>query len=292
MFDIGGATAVKHHPFFEGIDWAKLILLQMEPPLKPELVSTTDTSNFSAEFVEMSLPRSLSQESLLSHSETLGPPSDADEVGAMFRGFSFVADSFIDSETWTGGRESDNFSFGEGIRTTSQKKVKGKRIRNKKGKTKDGQPDGTASAHPNRTGIKQGVVDNLCVTTHDEQDRLPDTSRASTIPLRPFEEMILREPVKAVESKRSGLAVMLAEQKDTPTNHKASPAAGRPNVWGVRELPAPAPVPTPAGPPRVRGRHAVEGGTNALDRRPTVKGTNGRPGRRVGGSGSVWGPPV
>ena len=150
MFDIGGATAVKHHAFFEGIDWAKLIALQVEPPLKPELISNTDTSNFCAEFVDMALPRSLSQESIMSHGGTLGPPG-ADAVKGMFRGFSFVADTFIDEENWQQG-EGECFSYMPGGKEgpdasatraggacdelTPPKKVKGKRIR-KKGKAKE-----------------------------------------------------------------------------------------------------------------------------------------------------------
>eukprot|EP00752_Nemacystus_decipiens_P016534 g14778.t1 len=147
MFDIGGATAVKHHPFFEGIDWAKLIALQVEPPLKPDLISTTDTSNFAEEFVDMALPRSLSHESLLSQAESVEP--SVAEVDGMFRGFSFVADSFIEEHDWD--RSPDGFRFvqggggggpsagGGGAGGARPKKVKGKRIR-KKGKAKGMQP--------------------------------------------------------------------------------------------------------------------------------------------------------
>lgn len=264
MFDIGGATAVKHHPFFEGIDWAKLLALQVEPPLKPELASTTDTSNFAEEFVGMALPRSLSHESLLSHGGNLEAPS-VDEVGEMFRGFSFVADSFIEERDWQDGQD-QGFRFIQGEGSGSRegaagadgvvKKVKGKRVRKKgKGKKVEG-----------------------AVTT--EVNGAPATA-AQTADPRPAEKsapVFVREPVEELKPKPSTLAAMLkAQQKDGKlSTPNSGPSKPRQNVWGVSELPAPAPVPTPV--------------TQGLDRRSTPE--RKLPGHRQGNGAFVWKRPV
>lgn len=254
MFDIGGATAVKQHPFFEGIDWAKLVALQVEPPLKPDLASMTDTSNFAEEFVGMALPRSLSHESLVSHAESIEPPS-VPEVEGMFRGFSFVADSFIEERDWD--RSQDGFRFvqgggdgrnggGVGVGGAPPKKAKGKRIR-KKGKAKGMQAaettqQGTApSTHSTR--VEQGQAS---ITDTPRVERGQEGGRKSVSGGMP--NVFVREPVEELQSKPSTLAAMLkAQQQHTAlSTSNAAPSKPRPNVWGARTLPAPAPVPTPS----------------------------------------------
>lgn len=271
MFDIGGATAVKHHPFFEGIDWAKLIALQVEPPLKPDLVSTTDTSNFAEEFVGMALPRSLSHESLVSHAESIEPPSVA-EVEGMFRGFSFVADSFIEEHDWDRGQDSFRFvhgggdgpsAGGVGVDAAPPKKVKGKRIR-KKGKAKGMQAAETA---------QQGAIP-ITDTRRVDQGTQEDgrKSMPGSVP-----SVFVREPVEEVQPKPSTLAAMLKAQQQQHTTlptSNAAPPKPRPNVWGVSSLPAPAPVPTPSagGAPapqrRLPGHRSAEGNGTFVWKRP------------------------
>lgn len=281
MFDIGGATAVKHHPFFEGIDWAKLVALQVEPPLKPELTSQTDTSNFSAEFVDMTLPRSLSRESLLSHAASLEPPGE-DEAGEMFRGFSFVADSFIDERDRQDGQE-NGFSFFEdgndgphaGVARVGgdpPKKVKGKRIRKKKVK-----------------GVQAtATIDGASTTDTSGVERV-DGDRGATLSRGDVRTpLFVREPVGEVESKPSTLAAMLmTQQKDKSLRapNVDPPRPQRPNVWGASSLPAPAPVPTP-------GRYSAEGGSSTGRRLPP-QDVKGLPGHRANGSNTfVWKRPV
>lgn len=265
MFDIGGATAVKHHPFFEGIDWAKLIALQVEPPLKPDLVSTTDTSNFAEEFVGMALPRSLSHESLLSHAESVEAPSVA-EVDGMFRGFSFVADSFIEERDWD--RSQDGFRFvqgggdgqsagGVGVDGALPKKVKGKRIR-KKGKAKGMQVAETTQqgAAPTTvsTRVEQGPAPTTDAPSGEQGQEGGSKSVSGGVP-----NVFVREPVEEMHSKPSTLAAMLKaqQQRTTSSTLHAAPSKPRPNVWGVSTLPAPAPVPTPSAQPK-SGRTAPE----------------------------------
>ncbi|CAM9657236.1 unnamed protein product [Scytosiphon promiscuus] len=276
MFDIGGATAVKHHPFFEGIDWTKLIALQVEPPLKPELNSNTDTSNFSAEFVDMALPRSLSHESLLSHAESV-ETSGADEVGDMFRGFSFVADTFIEEGDWQQHGQDSGFSFiqggSDGHQGGRQKKVKGKRIR-KKGKPK---------------GMDHGTTTEAGATTARATVTSPRRMDKKDVGKGDFCETVsqpvfVREPVEVLDPKPSSLAALLtAQQKEKPL-HAVSSRPQRPNVWGSSSLPSPAPVPIPSGPPVQR--------SSSPARRFPARGKD-LPGRREDASGTfVWKRPV
>lgn len=309
MFDIGGATAVKHHAFFEGIDWAKLIALQVEPPLKPELISTTDTSNFSAEFVDMALPRSLSQESMMSHGGTLGPPGP-DAIKGMFRGFSFVADTFIDAENWQNGN-GDGFSYmpvGEdgpasgAFADITPKKIKGKRIR-KKGKAKEvpvveGPVEGAPASIVAASEIERGGGNPplpAAAASASEKDVPGVYLLRSTPQPQTWKDVFVREPVCGVESKPSALAAMLAEQeqKAPSTHHPVSSVnrPQRPNVWGASNLPTPAPVPTPAGPPRRQGRGAAKGNTSKSGRIP-VKESKPLPGRHEQGSTFAWKRPV
>lgn len=310
MFDIGGSTAVKHHAFFEGIDWAKLIALEVEPPLKPDLSSTTDTSNFSTEFVDMALPRSLSQESLLSHQGNQ-TPTGVDQVQGMFRGFSFVADSFIGDENWQHGHQTETFSFtpvdvnetGEGENTegvgaaasrsnaadvgpTQQKKVKGKRIRNKKGKIKEMPAGVTIEGKQAPVAVNAEQGDGAAASHEYNAWGVSGTSVSVAKPFGAFP----REAVAGVECKPSALAAMLVEQKQKACTGPLPTTSGprRPNVWGVRELPAPAPVPTPAGPPRMQGRYSVEGGPILPGRKLPAKDVNPLPGRRSDGNTFVW----
>lgn len=292
MFDIGGATAVKHHPFFEGIDWAKLIALQVEPPLKPDLGSTTDTSNFSAEFVEMALPRSLSQESLMSHGDGHGPPTGV--ALDIFRGFSFVADSFVDERNWQHDQERDGFSFvpEENSRPNIDapraginppKKAKGKRVRNKKGKAKE-----PLAGVP----VKGAPFSVAGGSKHVGEDRAESVANVASE--NSSKGMFEREPLVQADSKPSALAVMLEEQKKKPPSTYSQFPSGsrRPNVWGARELPAPAPVPTPAGPPLAQGWHLSEGDPSLPKKKQTAKNPTSIPGRRAAGNTFVWERPI
>lgn len=277
MFDIGGATAVKQHPFFNGIDWAKLIALQVEPPLKPELVSNTDTSNFCSEFVQMAVPRSLSEESLISKSDsepgTTPGAKGRHEAPGMFRGFSFVADTFVDDRDWrtrelaqdrdrvkgTLTEEENGGVSGDVVSTerTPPRKVKGKRVRNKKGKGKGPPVDITPESVPK---VDAGIVGQGDAVSFPR--KFSEESRSEENVWGESCEVSLsldvnrttasaRVPVRGGESggKPSTLASMLAKQREgTPDPTPSEPRQA--NVWGVSDLPAPASVPIPSGPRR------------------------------------------
>ena len=204
----------------------------------------------------MALPRSLSHESLVSHAGSVEPPSLA-EVDGMFRGFSFVADSFIEEHDWD--RSQDGFRFvqgggdgqsagGVGVDGARPKKIKGKRIR-KKGKAKgtraaEAAQQGAAPA-TDSTRVEHGPAPSTDAPRVDQGQDNGLEGRSTGVPI-----VFIREPVQEVQSKPSTLAAMLKAQQQrttSPTSH-AAPSKPCPNVWGVSTLPAPAPVPTPIRP--------------------------------------------
>ncbi|KAJ3270587.1 Ribosomal protein S6 kinase beta-1 [Terramyces sp. JEL0728] len=73
-----GIDQIKSHSFFEKLDWKKVMEKQYDPPYKPVLHDLLDTSNFAAEFTEMSSNSLLNDQLLLIDSNP-------------FEGFSFVA---------------------------------------------------------------------------------------------------------------------------------------------------------------------------------------------------------
>ncbi|KAJ3254121.1 serine/threonine protein kinase psk1 [Boothiomyces macroporosus] len=73
-----GIDQIKSHQFFEKLDWKKVLEKQYEPPFKPVLNDSLDTSNFASEFTEMS------SNSLLNDQLALVDTNP-------FEGFSFVA---------------------------------------------------------------------------------------------------------------------------------------------------------------------------------------------------------
>lgn len=77
------ANEVKAHPFFRDVDWDALLDCRIDPPWKPPVHSTTDTSQFDEEFTSMPLH---SPSSYREHGIT---PSMQSRTN--FEGFTFVA---------------------------------------------------------------------------------------------------------------------------------------------------------------------------------------------------------
>lgn len=75
----GGASAVKRHPFFRGVDWTGL--RRIRAPFEPNLASSTDTQYF---------PDDISQED---HSEAIrardAPYEDVAEMNLPFVGYTY-----------------------------------------------------------------------------------------------------------------------------------------------------------------------------------------------------------
>jgi serum/glucocorticoid-regulated kinase 2 len=47
-----GGQEIRKHPFFEGIDFAKMVRLEVEPPFKPELSDDFDVRFFDEVFTD------------------------------------------------------------------------------------------------------------------------------------------------------------------------------------------------------------------------------------------------
>jgi len=73
---------IKDHPFFDGIDWAKLADKKLPAPFVPTITDFTDTTNFDVEFTDMPL---------FSVSSTGGPGSLlSGSPDSKFAGFTYI----------------------------------------------------------------------------------------------------------------------------------------------------------------------------------------------------------
>lgn len=57
MFQVKGVQAIKKHPFFRDIDWHLLAQKKLQPPIVPNIQSSTDTTYFSEEFTKLAVGR-------------------------------------------------------------------------------------------------------------------------------------------------------------------------------------------------------------------------------------------
>ncbi|KAI9294040.1 Pkinase-domain-containing protein [Neoconidiobolus thromboides FSU 785] len=79
-----GAQEIKAHPFFAEIDWGKLLAKRYQPPFKPSVASSSDTSNFDDEFTSEPALDSVVEDSALSAT-----------LQKQFEGFTFDGDGGV-----------------------------------------------------------------------------------------------------------------------------------------------------------------------------------------------------
>lgn len=82
-----GGDEVKGHPWFADIQWDKLIKKEIEPPFKPKVRSTDDTSQIDPQFTRERAIDSVAETSVLSES-----------VQNNFSGFSYVSESVMQAD--------------------------------------------------------------------------------------------------------------------------------------------------------------------------------------------------
>mmetsp|Transcript_26555 Transcript_26555/g.37411 ORF Transcript_26555/g.37411 Transcript_26555/m.37411 type:complete len:859 (-) Transcript_26555:119-2695(-) len=87
MFDVGGVAGLKQCDFFKGLDWEKLEMKEIDPPLTFDVDGDDDLRHFHDEFLQMPLPRSVTEMS----NDNFEPRRCASDA---FRGFSFVQHDF------------------------------------------------------------------------------------------------------------------------------------------------------------------------------------------------------
>ncbi|KAJ2773381.1 hypothetical protein IWQ57_001321 [Coemansia nantahalensis] len=94
-----GVENIKNHRFFRKIDWVRLETdnESFTPPIVPSVSGDADVSNFAAEFTEQQLPPSLAAHDAAVSTAAVAPSEAAADPATAFQGFSFVANSVMDS---------------------------------------------------------------------------------------------------------------------------------------------------------------------------------------------------
>ena len=83
----GGATGIKQHPFFRGVDFATL--RQSKAPFVPELKSITDTSHFPTDEIA-DISKNLMDTKISTVSDTFAQKKDLAFVGYTFKKFDYL----------------------------------------------------------------------------------------------------------------------------------------------------------------------------------------------------------
>lgn len=198
MFEIGGVAGLKQMAFFKSIDWEKLERMEIDPPHQLHVDNDEDLRHFHDEFVNMPLPRSVTEMSM-EHAQPRRCDSD------VFRGFSFVQNDWAlpDRESdeveryWTHTEEdgesisecaSSKLDLGE-VQEAAAVPEKKKRPPRKRKKKKAA---GTLSPMPSENG--DAVVSN------------------------PPQAVAVDNGARAVDRKKGGAAQSLAEPEPDDTN--------------------------------------------------------------------------
>jgi len=155
MFQVGGVAELKQIDFFAGLDWGKLELKEIDPPVSLDVDHDEDLRHFHDEFTGMALPRSVTE---MNKEHFLPKRCESDQ----FRGFSFIHEDFLlperqkhEEENYWNNLDEDGESLSEcasaifdldeqvattkpkeepALSSTSEKKKKGPRKRKKKKK--------------------------------------------------------------------------------------------------------------------------------------------------------------
>uniref|UniRef100_A0A0K0DVW4 non-specific serine/threonine protein kinase n=1 Tax=Strongyloides stercoralis TaxID=6248 RepID=A0A0K0DVW4_STRER len=108
-----GIKNIKSHIFFATIDWDKLLKKEIDPPFKPAVVGMDETMYFDSEFTKKT-PRD----------SPVHPPSAA--AHELFRGFSFVSPSIIDSgNVKSSNTSSPNNTYKQALNNNVNESLKG-----------------------------------------------------------------------------------------------------------------------------------------------------------------------
>ena len=107
---VHGASEIKMHPFFEGLNWSDLAAKKVPAPFKPNICNELDTNNFAEEFTKQDA----------TDSPAVVPTSH--NAQNLFRGYSYVAPSIIYSNNILNeeqGASTKNFKS-ESVETTTE----------------------------------------------------------------------------------------------------------------------------------------------------------------------------
>lgn len=92
-----GDLDIKKHPFFKTINWAKLERREVESKFKPEVSSATDIKNFDKLWTDQPAVDSPCGTPNCTNLPT-GTPTNSNTRDDPFKGFTYVAPSFLNGE--------------------------------------------------------------------------------------------------------------------------------------------------------------------------------------------------
>ena len=95
----GDAEDIKAHPFFQDMDFARLMKREVRPPFVPELKNPTDVVYFSKEFTEMRPSGELELESQGGNDAMDPKGSFASNPASEWTGFSFTGSTTANNKT-------------------------------------------------------------------------------------------------------------------------------------------------------------------------------------------------
>ena len=54
----GGISSIKEHPFFEGLDWSRVLKKGYQPPIKPSVTKANDVAHIDSDLLKEEMTRS------------------------------------------------------------------------------------------------------------------------------------------------------------------------------------------------------------------------------------------
>ncbi|KAI8381069.1 kinase-like domain-containing protein [Radiomyces spectabilis] len=84
---VDGPIMIRSHPYFDTLDWADVYYKRVRPPYVPDLRSSTDFSNFDADFLQMTPRLSPVDDNVLSQS-----------LEQAFQGYSYTGSLYMDKD--------------------------------------------------------------------------------------------------------------------------------------------------------------------------------------------------
>jgi serum/glucocorticoid-regulated kinase 1 len=100
-------TAVKNHPFFDGLDWDRLYRREYAPPFVPTVAHLYDLRNIDPQFVNEPIPQSILNDGNLTATISADAVSvdmkSGARMGQTFQGFTFIGE-----DSWMMADESNH----------------------------------------------------------------------------------------------------------------------------------------------------------------------------------------
>ena len=98
-----GVEEVKSHPYYETIDWDKLLAKEMEPPFKPRVRGESDVGNVDKSFqnIPAAVTPTPAGERLLAQAALRDEAQESEDGTTKFDGFTFQTENVLDGERYS-----------------------------------------------------------------------------------------------------------------------------------------------------------------------------------------------